>query len=173
MWRQTASYVDRILKGAKIADAAAFLVRVNDNFHAGVTNRFYERAYLYYEGLPWRGELWLGDDLRLGPPSRHADALFAPQIIVIDAVLYAPSWRGARAPQIPEKADPIYPPRRLRLDGERRDDDAASEHRHEGAPLHCVIPHQLNHPARRMRRCSASSQGICCRTSAHALASHG
>lgn len=78
-------------------EAAAFLVRVNDNFHAGVTNRFYERAYLYYEGLPWRGELWLGNDLRLGPPSRHADALFAPQIIVIDAVLYAPSWRGARA----------------------------------------------------------------------------
>ena len=35
-------------------EAAEFLIRVNNNFHTGVTSRFYERAYLYYEGLPWR-----------------------------------------------------------------------------------------------------------------------
>src|SRR5215467_3502679 len=55
-------------------EAAAFIDRVNENYRAGITKRFRERAYLYYEGLPWRGELWL-DDVRLGPPSRHADWL--------------------------------------------------------------------------------------------------
>ena len=61
----------------------------------------------------------------------------------------------------------------LCLSGERRGEEAARDQRYERASLQRVSLNQLNHPARRMRLCSARSQGICCRTSAHALASHG
>jgi hypothetical protein len=48
-----------------------------------------------YQGLPWRGELWLASGLRLGPPSRYAEWLIAPQIIVVDAELDGIGWQGA------------------------------------------------------------------------------
>jgi len=75
----------------------AFLDRVNERFRAGEKQTFYRRGHLHYEGLPWRGELWLNDQIRLGPPSRHADWLIAPQVIVIDALLQAIGWQGANA----------------------------------------------------------------------------
>jgi hypothetical protein len=44
---------------------------VTDRCRAGAKERFYLRAQLHYEGLPWKGELWLSDTLRLGPPSKQ------------------------------------------------------------------------------------------------------
>jgi len=38
---------------------------------------------------------------------------------------------------------------------------------------HTHGPYQLNHPALRMRSCSARSRGMCCRTSAHASCVQG
>lgn len=39
-----------------------------------------------YEGPPWRGELWLDDTLRLGPPSRQDETfLLSQRVILIDA----------------------------------------------------------------------------------------
>jgi hypothetical protein len=47
---------------------------------------------LHYDGLPWRGELWLDDTLRLGPPSRDGGTVLhgfpiinGPQVILVDA----------------------------------------------------------------------------------------
>lgn len=77
--------------------ATEFIDRVNERFHAGTKQAFYRRGYLQYEGLPWRGELWLEDELRLGPPARHAEWLIAPQIITVDAVVRAITWRGANS----------------------------------------------------------------------------
>src|SRR5712692_8576335 len=61
-----------------------------------------------------------------------------------------------------EIADPPDLARQLRPCGERHGEEATRDQRHKGAPLHRVTLVQLNHPARRMRLCSASSQGICC-----------
>lgn len=77
--------------------AIEFFDQVNERFQAGAKQRFYRKGYLEYEGLPWRGELWLEDELRLGPPARHAEFLIAPQIITVDAVVRAITWRGANA----------------------------------------------------------------------------
>lgn len=67
--------------------AAAFFEAVNERVRKGVTAREHRRELLTYRGLPWRGELWLTDDLRLGPPSRFPEALIGPQIIVVDAMV--------------------------------------------------------------------------------------
>ena len=75
--------------------AANFVRRINERFRARETREFYRRTYLYYERLPWRGELWLDDRLRLGPPSHHAKWLLAPQVIVVDATVNGVSWQGA------------------------------------------------------------------------------
>lgn len=48
--------------------------------------RAHRRHLLTYEGLPWRGELWLDSDLRLGPPSRFPNALLGQQIVIVDAM---------------------------------------------------------------------------------------
>jgi hypothetical protein len=43
---------------------------------------------LCYDGLPWRGELWLHETLRLGPPRRQYEAaLCGPRIILVDALV--------------------------------------------------------------------------------------
>ena len=43
---------------------------------------------LEYDGLPWRGEFWLDDTLRLGPPSRQDEtALYGPRVILVDALV--------------------------------------------------------------------------------------
>ncbi len=66
--------------------AQELLERVSENCRAGLKARFYFRGQLEYDGLPWRGELWLSDTLRLGPPSRIDDtALMGPRIILVDA----------------------------------------------------------------------------------------
>lgn len=62
-----------------------FLNVVRRRCQAGTMIRRYCSAHLIYEGLPWSGELWLENDLRLGPPSRRASWLLAPQVIIVDA----------------------------------------------------------------------------------------
>jgi hypothetical protein len=69
-----------------LTDAEALFERVNELCRGGIKERVYCWGQLVYEGLPWRGELWLGDALRLGPPARQDETcLLAPRVILIDA----------------------------------------------------------------------------------------
>lgn len=67
--------------------AHAFINAVNVRVRTGKTLRAHRQALLTYDGLPWRGELWLDDNLRLGPPSKHPDSLLGPQIVIVDAMM--------------------------------------------------------------------------------------
>ena len=60
---------------------------VNEQCLAGVKERFCLHGYLQYSGLPWRGEFWIEDSLRLGPPSKQDEKVLigTPRIILIDA----------------------------------------------------------------------------------------
>jgi len=73
-----------------VSELQALFEQVNTSSGAGVTERFYRRGHLHYEGLAWRGELWLDDVLRLGPPTRHDEtALLGPRVILVDALVDA------------------------------------------------------------------------------------
>lgn len=74
-----------------------FLDAVRGRCQTGTKVRLHRRAHLIYEGLPWRGELWLGNELRLGPPCRHASWLVAPQVIIVDAEVEGIGWQGVNA----------------------------------------------------------------------------
>lgn len=66
--------------------AQELIERVSERCRASVKERFYLRSQLHYEGLPWLGELWLSDTLRLGPPSKQDEtALIGPRVIIVDA----------------------------------------------------------------------------------------
>src|SRR5215213_5962799 len=67
--------------------AHAFIKSVNDRVWTRRTLRTHQRAFLTYDGLPWRGELWLDSDHRLGPPSKYPDTLLGPQIVIVDAII--------------------------------------------------------------------------------------
>lgn len=67
--------------------AREFIDAINKRAQERITARAHRWDMLTYEGLPWRGELWLGDDIRLGPPSRCPDALIGPQVVIIDAMV--------------------------------------------------------------------------------------
>jgi hypothetical protein len=69
-----------------LISAEGLFEEVNERCRVGARERFYFRGQLGYDGLPWRGELWLGDALRLGPPVvDHEETLFGPRVIVVDA----------------------------------------------------------------------------------------
>jgi hypothetical protein len=80
-----------------IGDAQAFLARVGDRLDAVVLDSGHRREFLAYEGLPWRGELWLGADLRLGPPSKFPEALIGRQVVVVDAMIDGIGQQGISA----------------------------------------------------------------------------
>lgn len=62
-----------------------FFFQINQRNSNRETNLFYRRGHLCYEGFPWRGEIWLDDKLRLGPPAiQDETALIGPRIIVVD-----------------------------------------------------------------------------------------
>src|SRR5712691_2463023 len=67
--------------------AHAFINAVRARVQTGKTLRVHRQALLTYDGLPWRGELWLDSNHRLGPPSKHPDALLGPQIVIVDAMI--------------------------------------------------------------------------------------
>ena len=70
-----------------LALAGEFIDAVNERVRKRITARAHRWDLLTYQGLPWRGELWLGDDIRLGPPSRFPDALLGPQVVIVDAMV--------------------------------------------------------------------------------------
>jgi len=52
---------------------------------------------LAYSGLPWRGELRLDEDHRIGPPSKHPDYLLGPQVFIVDAMIDGIGQKGINA----------------------------------------------------------------------------
>jgi hypothetical protein len=71
-------------------DLEALLEAVRTKSVSGAMERHYRFGSLEYEGLPWKGELWLDDMLRLGPPSQQdAAALNGPRAILVTALVEA------------------------------------------------------------------------------------
>jgi hypothetical protein len=96
MWERKRGGVIKIRAGSAgspefpTSEMQALFDLINDRCRTGVTDRIYRRGQLYYFGLPWRGELWLGDTLRLGPPSKqYEDALRGPRVVLVDALVEA------------------------------------------------------------------------------------
>ncbi len=77
--------------------AREFIDAVKERARKRTTTRAYLWDMLTYQGLPWRGELWLGDDVRLGPPSRFPCTLLGPQVIIVDAMVDGIGGAGVRA----------------------------------------------------------------------------
>jgi hypothetical protein len=70
------------------SEAEQFFREVNDRCAAAVTEPVYVRGTLQYEGMAWRGELWLDDKTRLGPSSLQDEtAINGPRIVHVDAIL--------------------------------------------------------------------------------------
>ncbi len=75
--------------------ARDFIRSISARQHAGKTLRAHRWELLTYDGLPWRGELWLESQLRLGPPSKHpSEALLGPQVIMVDAMIEGIGHQG-------------------------------------------------------------------------------
>ena len=69
-------------------EANGLFRQVNESSGAGTREQFHRGWQLCYKGLPWSGELWLNDTLRLGPPSQQDDtALIGPRIIIVNALI--------------------------------------------------------------------------------------
>lgn len=81
----------------QLAELQSALSATNASCRAAQLTRVYCRGQLEYDGLPWRGELWLDDALRLGPASReYEEALIGPRVIVVDAEIEGIDQRSAR-----------------------------------------------------------------------------
>jgi hypothetical protein len=71
-----------------ITSAEEFFTEVNDRCRSAQTVPLYARGTLQYEGLAWRGELWLDDNTRLAPPSQQDEAAtLGPRTVHVDAIL--------------------------------------------------------------------------------------
>ncbi len=72
-----------------LAEAGQFFEEVNDNCRSAVTEPIYVRGTLQYDGMAWRGELWLDDKIRLAPPSLQDEtAIIGPvRLLHVDAIL--------------------------------------------------------------------------------------
>ena len=69
-----------------LARARELIERVNDGSRSAAKEQFLQHWHLCYTGLPWCGELWLGDSIRLYRPSKqYSEALHGPRIILVDA----------------------------------------------------------------------------------------
>ena len=70
------------------ADVKALFDEINDHSQRRVTQRVYRRGMLEYERLPFRGETWLDETLRLGPPTvQDEQTLIGPQVVIVDALI--------------------------------------------------------------------------------------
>jgi hypothetical protein len=79
-----------------LAEAAKFFEHVNKRCRSAATERVYRRAQLHYEGLPWRGEVWFDDTLRLGPPAAQDEvALIGPRVVLVDSLVECVGLRDA------------------------------------------------------------------------------
>jgi hypothetical protein len=66
-------------------EAQHFLAELDRRTRHEVPTRVWIRGPLGYEGLAWRGELWLNDSLRLGPPAKHDEwSPIGPRIVMVD-----------------------------------------------------------------------------------------
>lgn len=71
-----------------LSEAEQFFEEVNDHCGSAVTEPLYVRGTPQYDGLAWRGELWLDDKTRLGPPSlQDGTAVIGPRHVHVDAIL--------------------------------------------------------------------------------------
>lgn len=77
--------------------ARDFFTDVDLRLQRGTTLREHRRAWLTYDVLPWRGELWLDASHRLGPPSKHPSSLYGPQVVLIDAMVEGIGFQGVNA----------------------------------------------------------------------------
>ena len=82
---------------AEVALVRQFFQSVAYRVQAGRLDRTHRRFWLMYNGLPWRGELWLTDSIRLGPPSKRPDALLGHQAVIVDAVVEGIGFAGVTA----------------------------------------------------------------------------
>ena len=80
-----------------LAVAHEFIDAIGARVRTGKVLRAHRQALLTYDSLPWRGELWLDDNHRLGPPSKHPDSLLGPQILIVDAMMEGIGQRGVTA----------------------------------------------------------------------------
>jgi hypothetical protein len=73
----------------ELSEAERFFSEVNDSCGSAVTEPIYVRGTLQYDdGLAWRGELWLDDKTRLGPPSLQDEtAVIGVRVVHVDAIL--------------------------------------------------------------------------------------
>src|SRR5271163_2503120 len=72
-----------------LSDADRFFNEVIDSCSSAFMEPIYVRGTLQYDdGLAWRGELWLDDRTRPGPPSLQDEtAIKGPRIVHVDAIL--------------------------------------------------------------------------------------
>jgi hypothetical protein len=72
-----------------LSEAEQFFNEVNDSCRSAVVAALYARGTLQYNGLPWRGELWLDNVTRLAPPSLQDElaTVNGPGIVHVDAML--------------------------------------------------------------------------------------
>lgn len=81
-----------------LTKARDLIKRVNDRSRSAVKEQFLKHGYLYYTGLPWCGELWLGDSLRLYRPSKQVnEPLLGPRVILVDELVHAIDWVDANS----------------------------------------------------------------------------
>jgi hypothetical protein len=88
MLAESLRYVLALSESFLWPNAQQFFERVNERCRLGLKRRVYRRGDLEYEGLAWRGELWLDESLRLGSPLRQDDtATLGPRIVHADVML--------------------------------------------------------------------------------------
>jgi hypothetical protein len=83
----------------EVPDAAVveLLDAIDGRLRAGTKLRAHRRTSFLYRGLPWRGELWLGDALRLGPPSKFNKLPLGQQAVLVDVAAEGIGDMGARS----------------------------------------------------------------------------
>jgi hypothetical protein len=69
-----------------LAEAQELFHHLEERSRTGATEQIYRVGILEYDGKAWRGELWLDDNLRLGPPStQYEQAQRGPRAVIVDA----------------------------------------------------------------------------------------
>lgn len=81
----------------ELAAAYEFVDAVRSRHAERRLHRRYTRTILTYSGLPWKGEVWLTDSIRLGPPTQYPAALLGPQCILVDTLSHGIGLRGSVA----------------------------------------------------------------------------
>jgi hypothetical protein len=69
------------------SDAQAFIEAVDGRHRERRLHREHRRGVITYQGIPWKGELWLTPDIRFGPPSRQPPVLMGRQAFLVDAMV--------------------------------------------------------------------------------------